>query len=182
MSFVLVNTLKSDAKDAMRKGDRSKLMVIRQITSETESLAQTKKNKSSIDDDVVIEALKRGLAKRRNSIKSYETAGRYELVETSKFEIQIYEHYLPHELKEAELRSMISDIIDTVGRDYRSVIAKIIPMTKNRADGKFVASLVREMTEGLVTPTKGSDIFIDEVTNELPPLNDYKNTIDIPEL
>ena len=54
--------------------------------------------------------------------------------------------YLPAQMSDAELRTLIGALIAQHGKDFRAVMPLAAKEAKGRADGKRVSELVREMT------------------------------------
>ncbi|MGB9621230.1 MAG: GatB/YqeY domain-containing protein, partial [Brevinematia bacterium] len=68
--------------------------------------------------------------------------------EKEKAELEILESYLPKQLTEEEIKSIIAEAINSLGAkspsDVGKVMKEVMPKVKGRADGNFVKRLVEE--------------------------------------
>jgi uncharacterized protein len=103
-----------------------------------------------LTDDEVIAVLAREVRTRRESIEAFAAAGRKDAAEREKAELEIVSGYLPAQIGEDELNSLVRETIEQVGasspRDMGKVMAVLVPKTRGRADGKQVsAAVAREL-------------------------------------
>ena len=139
-----------DMKKFMREKDSVALGAIRMLRAEIKNAEIDKKGELSDED--VIKVVQSAIKKRRDAAEQYEKAGRNDLAEKEKREIEILSKYLPEQLSEDELKSIISEEIEKLeskdkkffGQVMRNVMAKV----KGRADGKLVNKLVQEVFDG----------------------------------
>lgn len=143
----IVERLNQDMKDAMKAKDTLKLSVIRMLKASLKNEEISKGRPLSEDEELHV--LTRELKQRRDSLAEFEKAGREDLIEKTRAEIEIVKSYLPAELSEDELRAIIREAIERVGasskRDMGKVMSEVMPKVKGRADGKRVNQLVSEM-------------------------------------
>jgi hypothetical protein len=89
---------------------------------------------------------------RRDSADQYEKAGRDELAAQEHFEIGVIQEFLPVQLSEAELISMVDAAIATSGASgmqaMGSVMAELKPKLQGRADIGAVSQLVKSRLTG----------------------------------
>lgn len=146
----LQDQLNNDMKDAMRAKDTVRLSTIRQLRSAI-------KNKEigtgqSLDDEAVIGVITTQGKQRREAAQMYRDNDRLELAEKEDAELEILLAYLPTQLGEAELRSIISAVIAEAGatspKDMGKVMGPVMAKTRGCADGKLVNQLVKELLEG----------------------------------
>ncbi|SRR5579883_253318 len=95
-------------------------------------------------DADVIEVLRRGIKRRRESVEAYERGKRADLADKERAEVQRLEQYLPAgaspDTIRAAVRSAIADGATTLG----AVMGKVLPAFKGQADGATVSAIVRE--------------------------------------
>ena len=86
--------------------------------------------------------------KRKESIGEYEKAGREDIVNNLKREIEILEVYMPKQLSNEEIREIVKNAISETGaasvRDMGKVMQNVRTKTQARADGKLVSDIVKE--------------------------------------
>jgi uncharacterized protein YqeY len=86
---------------------------------------------------------------RRDSIAAYRSGGREELAQREAQELAIVEAYLPAQLGDDELRSLVADAVRETGasgpQQLGAVMKAVMPKVRGRADGKRVSALVRDI-------------------------------------
>lgn len=138
--------LQEDWKLAMKAKDRFKSGVLSTAKS---AILQVEKNEGiTLEDEKVIEILAREIKQRREAMLDFEKGNRQDLVDQSKAEIEILLNYLPQQLSEEEIKSIIKESALEVGasniKDMGKLMAKIRPLTVGKADGKVVSQLVKD--------------------------------------
>ncbi len=146
----LQDLLTNDMKDAMRAKDSVRLTTIRQLRSAI-------KNKEielgkSLDDEAIISVITTQGKQRREASQMYRENERLELAEKEDAELEILLAYLPAQLSEVEIRSIISAAIAETGatspKDMGKVMGLVMAKTRGCADGKLVNQLVKELLAG----------------------------------
>ena len=101
-----------------------------------------------MNDDDVIDIISKQLKQRNDSLEQFLDAGREDLVEETRSEIEVLKEYLPQQLSEEELNEIVKQTISEVGatsmKDMGKIMSVIKPKTKGRADGKLINKLVKE--------------------------------------
>lgn len=143
MSFKEV--LLQDMKTAMKEKDVVRKNTIQLVRSAI--LQEEKDNKVDLSDDDVIKIIASQVKKRKSSLPEYEKSGRTDLVEELNKEIECLMSYLPEQLTEEELVSIVDDTINEVGassmKDMGKVMSLIIPKVQGKADNKKVSEIIR---------------------------------------
>ncbi|MGZ0086435.1 GatB/YqeY domain-containing protein [Caldibacillus thermoamylovorans] len=143
----LLDRLNNDMKQAMKSKEKEKLSVLRMLKAALQNEA-IKLGKSPLSEDEELTVLSRELKQRKDSLHEFENAGRSDLVEKAKTEIEIVQSYMPKPLTEEELRELIAETIKEVGAsskaDMGKVMSAIMPKVKGKADGSLVNQLVRQ--------------------------------------
>ena len=139
--------IQEDMKNAMRSGLKDELKVIRLILSSIKQIEIDKKITID-DDDQILDILNKMVKQRRDSISQFQKGEREDLAQIEIDEIKIINCYLPEELSESELVSIISDAIEESNaeelKNMGSVMSIIKDKTKGRADMSKVSNIVRE--------------------------------------
>jgi len=142
----LKQVLLDDLKTAMKEKDNIKKNVITMVRA---GILQVEKDKKiELDDEGVLEVIAKAVKQRKDSLPEYEKSNRPDLVENLKREIDILMSYLPQQLSEDELDSIITQTIYEVGaqsaKDMGRVMKALMPKVKGRADGRLVNELVKK--------------------------------------
>ncbi len=144
--MTLKQKLQEDLKTSMKNKDTLRKSVITLIRS---SIKQVEVDKRiELNDDDVIDIISKQLKQRNDSLEQFLDAGREDLVEETRSEIEVLKEYLPQQLSEEELNEIVKQTISEVGatsmKDMGKIMSAIKPKTKGRADGKLINKLVKE--------------------------------------
>ena len=142
----LSERINNDLKEAMKSKDSFRLSVIRMVKGATQ-LAKPNPRDELTDDDVIT-VISKQIKMRNDSIKEFEAAGRSDLVEQNKKEIEILNTYMPKQLSEEELTEIIDKVFEgvkpTSQKDMGLIMKNISPLVKGKADMSLVNKLVKE--------------------------------------
>jgi uncharacterized protein YqeY len=97
-----------------------------------------------LTDDDVVEVLRRGIKRRRESIDMYAKGSREDLAEKERAEVTTLERYLPAQVGDDELRAAVTAAIGDGAATIGAVMAKVMPRFKGRADGSKINAIARE--------------------------------------
>lgn len=144
--MTLSERINNDLKEAMKSKDSFRLSVIRMVKGAMQ-LAKPNPREELTDDDVIT-VISKQIKMRNDSIKEFEDAGRSDLVEQNKKEIEILNTYMPKQLSEEELTEIIDKIFEEVKptsqKDMGLIMKNISPLVKGKADMSLVNKLVKE--------------------------------------
>ena len=145
--------LTEDLKTAMKAGDV--------VTKDTVRLMRSAIQNGEIEkgerlDDPGVAALLAKMAKQyRDSIATFRDAERQDLVEKEERELAVVQRYLPEQMSAEAIRAVAVKVAQEVGAsgpgDKGKVMGKLIPQTKDKADGSLVNSVVTELLESLAS-------------------------------
>jgi len=134
-------------KSAMKSGDKRKLGVIRLLMAAIKQ--REVDERIELDDEQVLAVLDKMVKQRRDSLTQFEQAGRDELADQEKFEIEVLQEYLPEALSEDEISSLIKQAIADAGaesmRDMGKVMGQLKPKLQGRADMGAVSAMVKQL-------------------------------------
>lgn len=132
-------------KDAMRAQDKERLGAIRLATA---ALKQVEVDERiELDDARVLAILEKMVKQRRESVVAFEQGGRPELAAKEQAEIAVLQDFLPAQLSDAEIETLIVEAIAEVGakeaRDMGKVMNILRPKLAGRADTGAVSQKVK---------------------------------------
>lgn len=138
--------LLQDLKEAMKNKDT---LMKDTITMLRAAILQVEKdNLKTLNDDEICGIVAKEVKKRKESVTEYENAGRQDIADNLKREIEILSKYLPEQLSEEEIAKMVDEAIAESGaaspRDMGKVMGILRPKTQGKADGKVVSDIVKE--------------------------------------
>jgi len=123
-----------DMKAAMKGGDKPRLGVIRLILA---AIKQREVDERIVlDDTQVLHTLEKMLKQRRDSITQYEAARREDLAAQERYEVGVIEAYLPGQLSDAELDTLITQCMTDAGATSARDMGKVMALLKERAAGR----------------------------------------------
>ncbi len=139
-----------DMKGAMKARDSLKLSTLRLLVSEIKNREIDAKDE--LKDDEVLALIQKAVKQRQDSINQYEKGGRQDLADKEKAEMVILKAYLPEELSQEELLTIIDEAVSATGasspKEMGKVMKEVMPKVRGRADGKEVNELVRKRLTG----------------------------------
>ncbi|HET7631590.1 MAG TPA: GatB/YqeY domain-containing protein [Gemmatimonadaceae bacterium] len=100
--------------------------------------------KRDLTDDDVIEVIRHGIKKRRESIEMYAKGNRQELADKEAAEVALLERYLPPAVDPSEIRAAVRAAIAGGAANVGAVMGKVMPQFKGRAEGGTINAIVRE--------------------------------------
>jgi len=139
----------ADLKTAMLAKDEKSLRSLRAIKSAI-ILAKTAEGAGGeIKEEDEIKLLQKLVKQRKDSLEIYEKQNREDLAGKEREEISVIEKFLPTQMDEAELRTIIQKIIDETGASSPSDMGKVMGVANRqlagKAEGKTIAAIVKEL-------------------------------------
>lgn len=104
--MTLLDRLNQDMKQAMKNKDKETTSVIRMVKASIQN-ESIKLGKDTLSEDEELTILSREVKQRKDSLQEFKNAGREDLVEKTEKELEILEQYLPKQLSDEELTSII---------------------------------------------------------------------------
>jgi uncharacterized protein YqeY len=145
--MTLKGQIHDDMKTAMKAGDKDRLKVVRLILAAIKQIEVDERKE--LDDAAVLGVLNKMVKQRRDSISQFRDGGRDDLADIEVGEIAVIEDYLPEQMSEDELDSMIAEAVSETGaegiRDMGKVMAAIKAKAEGRADMAAVGAKVKSI-------------------------------------
>ena len=143
----LKETLMQDLKTAMKTKDKRAKDTITMVRAAIKQ--KEVDERVDLDDEGVLKVLSKEIKERRGSIEEFEKAGRDDLVESTKAEIDVLMKYMPEQLSEEELEKLIRQVMEenniTEKKQMGLLMKNIMPRVQGRADGKAVNAIVNRI-------------------------------------
>jgi uncharacterized protein YqeY len=137
----IADRIKRDVATAMKAGQRDRVTALRLVLSELQ-----KAEKEGDADELAV--LRRERKRRREAETAYRDAGRDDLAAGEAFEAEAIEAYLPAELSDDDLDSLVATAFAETGatgpRDMGKAIKHVMAAAGGRADGRRVSTKVKE--------------------------------------
>jgi hypothetical protein len=138
----LVARLQSDLNAARKAQDKPSTLLLSTILADIKNRRIELRHDPSDAD--VIEVLRRGIKRRRESVEMYDKGGRADLASKERSEVDALEKYLPAAVNPDEIRSAVREAISGGASNIGAVMGLVMPRFKGRADGALINAIVRE--------------------------------------
>jgi hypothetical protein len=141
----LSQQLNEAMKEAMRAKDSLRLNTIRQIRTSVKNKEIDERRE--LDDQEIIGVISMLVKQRKESAQLYREGARPDLAEKEEQELAVLQEFLPAQLGEEEIRSIIEEAVTETGaasmKDMGKVMKVVTGRTLGRADGRLVSELVK---------------------------------------
>ena len=139
--------LMADFKEAMKAHD--------EVAKNTISFARAAikqyevDHREELDDDGIAAILSKQVKMRKDALADFEKAGRTDLIDSYKSEIEILKRYLPEQLSDEKIREIIKGTAAELGieggmQNMGKLMGPLMAKVKGLADGNQVKQLVQE--------------------------------------
>ena len=148
----LKEQLMQDYKDAMKSADVLKKNTVNMVRAAIKQYEVDQR--VTLDDDAdIVKIIKKQVKMRADALEDFAKAGRDDMVDGYKKEIEILKSYLPEEMGEEEIKARVKEIAEkldieanmkNMGKLMKSTMAEL----KDKADGSAVNKAVKEFLSG----------------------------------
>jgi len=135
----------ADLKEAMKAKNEAVLSTLR--------LARTALKNKQIDlmgkemgEEETVAVLRTMVKQYKDALSDFESAGRTDLAEKQKAEIEILERYLPAAMTEVEIEKIVTSVIaemQATPKDMGKVMGAVMKQINGRADGNTVRAILQ---------------------------------------
>ena len=143
------NQINSDIKQAMLARQEARLRALRAIKAALLLAATEKGATDEVSDEKATQILQTLVKQRKYSLDIFTQNNRPELALKEQEELDVISTYLPAQMDETELRSVLEKIITEVGATSSSDTGKIMPLAMKqlagKADGKTIGAMVKQI-------------------------------------
>ena len=146
----LKERLRTDLTTAIKARDSLRSSTLRMVLTAVTNAEVSGKSSRELSDEDVLGVLTSEAKKRREAADAFAEAGREEQAAKERAEADVIADYLPEQLSDEEIRSLVAATVDELGvrgdgmKAMGRVMGALQPKVKGRADGGAVAAAVRE--------------------------------------
>ena len=130
----IIKLIDSDIKQAMKGRDKFSLSTLRMLKSAIRQVEID--GQKNLNDDEVIQIIKKSIKQGQQSAKHYQQANRDDLAQKENDEITLIGKYMPEQIEGQELSQLIQDAIDQTGAESMQHMGKVIALIKAQAGSK----------------------------------------------
>ena len=138
----LSERLQTDLNASRKGGDKARTLLLGTIIADVRN--REIELKRDLTDDDVIDVLRRGIKKRRESIEMYEKGNRTDLAEKERAEATALAAYIPAAVSDDELRAAVRAAIAGGANNIGAVMGRVMPQFKGRAEGGTISAIAKE--------------------------------------
>ncbi len=130
----LKDLITEDMKTAMRAKDSARLGTIRLLQAAMKQ--KEVDERITLDDAAIVAIVDKLIKQRKDSIAAFEGAGRQDLADKEKAELDVLKAYLPERMSESEILDAVKAIVAEVGAKGPGDMGKVMGVVKTRLAGK----------------------------------------------
>jgi uncharacterized protein len=138
----LLARLQADLNAARKKQDAPRTLVLGTVLADAKNRGIELRRE--LTDEDVVDVLRKGIKRRRESIDAYTQAKRDDLASKEVAEVRALEEYLPAQAGEDEIRVAVRAAVAGGAANIGAVMGKVMPQFKGRAEGGTISAIARE--------------------------------------
>jgi uncharacterized protein YqeY len=147
--LTLKERITEDMKASMRSGDKDRLAGIRLVLAAIKQ--REVDERIQLDDTQVLAVLDKMIKQRRESITQFEAGGRADLVAKESAELSVLQSYLPAQLADGEIESLIRAAIASTGAASMKDMGKVMAVVKPQVQGRTDMGALSARIKGLLS-------------------------------
>lgn len=132
--------LSAETKEAMKARESTRLATLRLIMAaikDRDIAARSEDNAGGVSDDEILSILAKMIKQREESARIYDEAGRIELAEGEREEIEVIRRFLPKQLSPDEVQAAIKEAIAATDASSIRDMGKIMGHLKSKYTGQM---------------------------------------------
>ncbi|MEM7616395.1 MAG: GatB/YqeY domain-containing protein [Pseudomonadota bacterium] len=132
--------LSQETKDAMRAKNAPRLSTLRLINAaikDRDIAARSEDNTTGVSDADILTILGKMIKQRRDSAQAYDEAGRIELADGERAEIEVIQSFLPKQLSDTDVQAAIAAAITETGATSIRDMGRIMGVLKTKYSGQM---------------------------------------------
>lgn len=144
--------LNTALKDAMKSQEKRRTSTLRLINAaiKDRDIAARSNGDDGVSDSEILEIMAKMIKQRRESITTYEEAGRLELAQQEREEIEIIEGFMPKQLGEDETRAAVDEVVKELECSGLKDMGKAMGELKSRYAGQMDFSKASKVVKELL--------------------------------
>jgi len=139
------NKLLGEIKSAMKSKNKSLLGVLRLISAAIKQVEVD--TRTDLDDTAVLAILSKMVKQRQESLRIYTDANRMDLADIEEYEITMIRDFLPVQLTDAEVETIVIQKIAELGINSKQEMGKLMSELKTTFAGKADMSIVSKFVK-----------------------------------
>ena len=150
---VLREKINEAVKTAMKSQDKPRLSTLRLVTAAIKNAEiESERAGKPLGEDDLLGILQKMVKQRQESVEIYDQAGRKELADQERGEIEVIRGFMPQQMSEAEAKAAIAEVIAQTGAQGVKDMGKVMAALKQGYAGKMdfgkASGLVKSLLAG----------------------------------
>ena len=129
----LQHLISESTKTAMKAREKERVAVLRMVNAEFKRVEVDERRE--LTDPDVIGILNKMLKQRQDSLQQFQAASREDLAQQEAFEIDVIQGFLPEQMSDEELETLINKVINQSGAQGMQDMGKVMGAVKSAAQG-----------------------------------------------
>lgn len=145
---MLLDEIKSTITTALKAGESRRVETLRFLLAALQNAAIAKygaKGEEGMTDADVLDVIKRQAKTHKESVDAFTKAGRLELAAKESEELSILESYLPKQLTDEQLITLLEPVIASGDSNFGLLMGQAMAAVRGQADGGRVSALLKQM-------------------------------------
>ena len=136
---MLRDDINNSLKDAMKAGDARRVSTLRLVNSALKNadIEARGQGKPPLTDEELLSLLQKMIKQSQESVELYQKGNRADLVAQEQGEIDIISGYLPAQMSEAEIGTVIAALVKETGATAMKDMGRVMAAIKERYAGKL---------------------------------------------
>lgn len=138
-------------KEAMEGHDKRRCATLRLICTAISDRAGAarEQGRDGVSTEEILDILRRMIRQREESAEDYETAGRLDLAQQERDEIEVLREFLPKQFDDAEMKAACQTVVDELGakglRDMGRTMAALKERYPGQMDFARASSVIKDL-------------------------------------
>ena len=144
----LKETINNDIKNAMLKKETQRLETLRMVKAKLlEKEVEKRVTPEGMTEEDEMQVLLSSAKMRKEAIEEFDKAGRRDLADKERAELEIIQEYLPKQMSNDDIAKVIDDLASKLGvqgqKDFGKLMGAAMKELRGKADGKDVQDIVK---------------------------------------
>lgn len=147
---MFLEQIQNDVKTAMKAGDKVRVDTLRFLISAIKKYeidTYPPSNPGTLSEQEVVKILQKQVKQHKESVEAFTKANRTDLVDKEAKELEILSSYLPKELSDDEIRSIVNSVKEKGVANFGQAMGMVMKEVAGRASGDRVQKIVKEVIQ-----------------------------------
>jgi len=142
---MILDQIESDLKAAQKEKNETKTSALRNLKAALKN-AEIEKQES-LSEEEVMKIVGKKVKQHKDSIESFQSGNRMDLVETEIAQMKVLQKYLPKQMDESAVEKAVLEVISELNAstsDFGKVMKEVMNRLKGQTEGSMVSGFVKK--------------------------------------